>query len=122
ITKNEALEGFTLPKLLWVKNNEPEIFKQAKTFLLPKDYVRYCLSGEIHTDYSDAAWTLLLDVTNKKWSKEICDELGLDDSICPPLVKSHHPVGTLTLEVAKKTGLSSSTRVYAGGADNACGA
>src|SRR5699024_2732988 len=52
ITKNEALEGFTLPKLLWVKNNEPEIFKQAKTFLLPKDYVRYCLSGEIHTDYS----------------------------------------------------------------------
>lgn len=122
ITKNQALEGFTLPKLLWVKNNEPEIFNQAKTFVLPKDYVRYQLTGEIHMDYSDAAGTLLLDVTRKEWSKEMCDVLGIDIPMCPPLAESHDVVGTITTEIAKKTGLSENTLVMAGGADNACGA
>lgn len=121
-TKNIALEGFTLPKILWVKNNEPEIFGKAKTFVLPKDYVRYQLTGQIHMDYSDAAGTLLLDIAKKQWSKEICDLLDLDFRMCPPLVDSHTEVGKITPEIARITGLSEKTRVFAGGADNACGA
>src|SRR5690625_365424 len=74
LTKNPALEGFTLPKLLWVKKNQPEIFSQAKVFLLPKDYVRYALTGQINMDYSDAAGTLLLNVAEKSWSEEMCDK------------------------------------------------
>lgn len=122
ITKNPALEGFTLPKILWVKNNEPEIFKKVRTFLLPKDYLRYKMTGELHMEYSDAAGTLLLNVTEKKWSKEICRLLDIDSKICPPLVASHKEVGYITSEVAEATGLSTFTRVFAGGADNACGA
>jgi len=122
ITKNPALEGFTLPKILWVKNNEPDVFNKAKTFVLPKDYVRYQLTGQLQMEYSDAAGTLLLNVNKKTWSKDICDWLGIDFSICPPLVDSHEKVGTITPEIAKQTGLAPSTSVFAGGADNACGA
>ncbi|MBS4203996.1 xylulokinase [Lederbergia citrea] len=122
ITKNPALEGFTLPKLLWVKENEPEIFAKAAVFLLPKDYLRYRLTGLIHSEYSDAAGTLLLDVSEKKWSKEICDSLGIDVNLCPPLVASHTQTGTITNEIAVETGLSETVKVFAGGADNACGA
>ncbi|SER50576.1 xylulokinase [Gracilibacillus ureilyticus] len=122
ITKNLALEGFTLPKILWVKENEPEIFEKARTFVLPKDYVRYRLTETLHMDYSDAAGTSLLDVANKEWSKEICELLGLNISICPQLVDSHENVGKITQNVADQTGLSADTDVFAGGADNACGA
>src|SRR5699024_7245485 len=122
ITKNPALEGFTLPKILWVKKHEPELFSKASKFVLPKDYVRYKLTGKLQMEYSDAAGTLLLDVPNKKWSKEICDQLDLDIDICPPLVASHDEGGIITAEYAKRTGLASSTRFFAGGADNACGA
>ncbi|MBP1916618.1 xylulokinase [Lederbergia galactosidilytica] len=122
ITKNPALEGFTLPKILWVKKHEPEIFKQAKTFVLPKDYLRYKLTGNIHMDYSDAAGTLLLNVSEKVWSEEICDLVEIDPTLCPPLIEAFDEVGTITAEMAEKTGLSPSTRVFAGGADNACGA
>ncbi|WP_057914657.1 xylulokinase [Peribacillus muralis] len=122
ITKNLALEGFTLPKILWVKNNEPNLFNKAKRFVLPKDYVRYRLTGHLHMDYSDAAGTLLLDANEKNWSKEICDLLNVDVALCPPLVESHEEVGFITSEIVKKTGLSPSTRVFVGGADNACGA
>ncbi|MFS0862633.1 xylulokinase [Fredinandcohnia sp. 179-A 10B2 NHS] len=122
ISKNPALEGFTLPKILWVKENEPSIFRKATTFLLPKDYLRYRLTGKLHMDYSDAAGTLLLDVAEKKWSTDICEAVGVNPSICPPLVESHEFVGTITSEVASQTGLSEATKVFAGGADNACGA
>ncbi|BCB02518.1 xylulokinase [Bacillus sp. KH172YL63] len=122
ITKNPALEGFTLPKLLWVKKHEPKIYEKAKTFVLPKDYVRYKLTGELHMDYSDAAGTLLMDISKKEWSKEICDILGIDEKLCPPLVASYEKVGNVTSEMAISTGLSASTAVIAGGADNACGA
>ena len=122
LTKNPALEGFTLPKILWVKENEPDIFERAAVFVLPKDYLRYRLTGEIHSDYSDAAGTLLLEVAEKKWSAEICEAVGIDLGICPPLVASHAFVGTITDEVAAATGLDPGTRVFAGGADNACGA
>ncbi|SFD88440.1 xylulokinase [Lentibacillus persicus] len=122
ITKNRALEGFTLPKLLWVKKNEKGIFDRIKYFLLPKDYLRFRLTGNIQTDYSDAAGTLLLDVANKKWSEEICETFGVNKDICPPLVESHEFCGTITSHFADETGLSSTTKVFAGGADNACGA
>ncbi|CCQ98537.1 xylulose kinase [[Clostridium] ultunense Esp] len=122
ITKNAALEGFTLPKILWVKQYEPDIFNKIHVFMLPKDYLRFRMTGQIHMDYSDAAGTLLLDIAKKEWSKEICEWLGIDPSICPPLVESSDFVGTITKEFAEKTGLSEKTKVFAGGADNACGA
>ncbi|MBM7570289.1 xylulokinase [Aquibacillus albus] len=122
ITKNMALEGFTLPKILWVKENEPEVFNQARLFLLPKDYLRYRLTGQLHMDYSDAAGTSLLDVSAKQWSKEICDLLDLDISICPDLVNSYDDVGSLLPDIVQETGLAPTTMVFAGGADNACGA
>jgi len=122
ITKNPALEGFTLPKLLWVKQYEPEIFKQASVFMLPKDYLRFRLTGKIHSEYSDAAGTLLLNVSEKKWSTEICEIFGIQPAICPPLVESYGFIGEITSDVASKTGLFESTKVFAGGADNACGA
>ncbi|MGK3723212.1 xylulokinase [Priestia megaterium] len=122
ITKNQALEGFTLPKLLWVKENEPEIFEQAAVFMLPKDYLRFKMTGFIHSEYSDAAGTLLLNISEKKWSDELCQLVGIDISICPPLVESSDCVGTVNEEFSQKTGLTPSTKVFAGGADNACGA
>ncbi|KKI94011.1 xylulose kinase [Bacillus sp. SA1-12] len=122
ITKNPALEGFTLPKILWVKEHEPHIFEQASVFLLPKDYLRFRMTGEIHSEYSDAAGTLLLNVGEKEWSREICDLFEIKHDFCPPLVESHECVGTLTEQFANETGLSPATKVFAGGADNACGA
>ncbi|MGY4688632.1 xylulokinase [Salibacterium sp. K-3] len=122
ITKNPALEGFTLPKILWVKENEPDIYDRAETFLLPKDYVRYTLTGRLHMDYSDAAGTLLLDISKRQWSREICETFGIEPSLCPPLLESSAPVGPVTEEVSESTGLSGSMQVVAGGADNACGA
>lgn len=122
IAKNPALEGFTLPKLLWVKEHEPEHYDQTKLFMLPKDYVRFRLTGQINSEYSDAAGTLLLDVTSKQWSHEICSYFDIDENLCPPLVESSACVGTLLPDMASKTGLSESVKVFAGGADNACGA
>lgn len=122
ITKNTVLEGFTLPKILWVKEHEPEIFEKVSVFLLPKDYLRFRLTREIHSEYSDAAGTSLLNVSTKEWSQELCELLDLDTQICPPLVESTDFIGTITSEIAEKTGLSKETKVFAGGADNACGA
>lgn len=122
ITKNQALEGFTLPKLLWVKQYEPELFEKTAVFMLPKDYLRFKMTGLIHSEYSDAAGTLLLNIAQKKWSEEVCQLVGIDFNICPPLVESHEYVGTITEDIAKQTGLARSTKVFAGGADNACGA
>jgi xylulokinase len=122
ITKNRVLEGFTLPKILWVKEHEPEIFAKTAVFLLPKDYVRFRMTGAINSEFSDAAGTLLLDVTRKEWAHEVCQQFGISPEICPPLVESHDCVGTLLPNVATVTGLSAETKVFAGGADNACGA
>jgi xylulokinase len=122
ITRNPALEGFTLPKILWVQQHEPEQYKKAAVFVLPKDYLRYRLTGLIQMEYSDAAGTLMLDIAAKQWSKELCDAVGISTSLCPPLVEPHAFVGTLLPEVADLTGLHTSTKIFAGGADNACGA
>ena len=121
-TKNIALEGFTLPKILWVQEHEPEVFAKAVKFLLPKDYLRYRLTGVIDMEYSDAAGTLLLDLPSSSWSKSICKKFNLDYALCPPLIGSHEASGTLLPEIAEATGLTTQTKVFAGGADNACGA
>lgn len=122
IARNRALEGFTLPKILWVQENEPELLSQAYQFLLPKDYVRYRLTGDYAMDYSDAAGTLLLDVGSKQWSAEIAEAFELPLSLCPRLVESFELTGTLLPEIAEVSGLLPTTQVFAGGADNACGA
>lgn len=122
ITKNQALEGFTLPKLLWVKEHEPEIDQQIDMFLLPKDYVRFRLTGTVHIDYSDAAGTLLLNIGEQAWSKEICQAFNIPPHICPPLISSEEEVGTLFPHIARETGIEEGAKVFAGGADNACGA
>lgn len=122
VTRNAVLEGFTLPKLLWVQQHEPELFAKSAVFMLPKDYLRFRLTGAVHMDYSDAAGTLLLDVINKNWSEEIAAKFSIPLSICPPLVESSACVGSLLPGMADQTGLSINTKIMAGGADNACGA
>ncbi|HEX8917871.1 MAG TPA: xylulokinase [Chloroflexota bacterium] len=122
LTGNPALEGFTAPKVLWVRENEPEVFARARLLLLPKDYIRYRLTGEIATDVSDAAGTLLFDVQHARWSGEVLDALRLDESFLPPVRASADQCGAIMQEVAAKTGLAEGTPVVAGGADNACGA
>ncbi|GAK48555.1 xylulokinase [Secundilactobacillus oryzae JCM 18671] len=122
ITKNRPLEGFTLPKLLWVKENEPAIWEQAKTFLLPKDYVRYRMTGQLAMDYSDATGTVLLDVKKGDWSKEICDALDIPVELCPPLIQSIDLAGQISKSYALFSGLTTDTKVFGGGADNAAGA
>lgn len=122
VAKNRALEGFTLPKLLWVKEHEPDNFSNTSVFLLPKDYLRFRLTGELGMDYSDAAGTIMLDVAGRKWSKEILQAFDLDASLCPPLLDSGDLAGTLLPEIAEAIGCPASVKVFAGGADNACGA
>jgi len=122
ITKNKALEGFTLPKILWVQEHEPELFAKAAHFLLPKDYLRYRLTGKIEMEYSDAAGTLLLDVVQHKWSVNICDRFSIPIKLCPPLIHSQDLSGTLRIGMASEMGLTPEVKVFGGGADNACGA
>lgn len=122
ITGNRALEGFTLPKLLWVKENEPDIWAQATHFVLPKDYVRLCMTGKIGMDYSDATGTVLLDIKAMKWSSFLCKTFDIPESMCPPLMESIDCVGTISDSYSMFSGLSTATKVFAGGGDNACGA
>ena len=119
---NPALTGFTAPKLLWIRENEPEIFSQASTLLLPKDYIRYRLTGVMAMEISDAAGTCLLDVKHGKWSEEVLKALELAPSLLPPVVAADAVCGTITEEVAELSGLLAGTPVAGGGADNACGA
>lgn len=118
ITKNKALEGFTLPKLLWVKENEPKIWNKISTFLLPKDYLGFCLTGNKQMDYSDAAGTLLLDIENKSWSEKILKTFNINPDICPKLVKSVDRIGNLKEELVLEFGLENTIPIFAGGADN----
>ena len=120
--KNPALEGFTLPKILWVQENEPEIFAKAKMFLLPKDYLSYRLTGQMMMEYSDASGTLMFDLPTNSWNKTVCEKLNISLAICPPLVGSDDLVGTILPAIAELTGLTVDTKVFAGGADNAAGA
>jgi xylulokinase len=119
---NPALEGFTLPKLLWLRENEPENYARLETLFLPKDYIVYRLTGRLSTEMSDAAGTLLLDVKNRCWSKQMCEHLEIDPAILPEVLESVNTIGTLTKKAADETGLPEHVKVIAGGADNACSA
>jgi xylulokinase len=119
---NPVLTGFTLPKLLWVRDNEPDRFDRMRKMLLPKDYVRFRLTGEFASEVSDASGTALFDVVNRRWSFEMMDALDLDHSILPACFESVDVTGQITPEVARLTGLDAGTPVVGGGGDQAAGA
>jgi xylulokinase len=119
---NPALTGFSAPKMLWVRDNEPKVFERTAHFLLPKDFVRYRLTGEFATDVSDASGTLLFDVTHRRWSPEMLSALGFDAQILPKAFESPEITGEITQEVAVLTGLTAGTPVVAGAGDQAASA
>ena len=121
-TANIAFAGFTAPKILWVKENEPEHFNKIKKIMLPKDYIAYKLSGVHCTDVSDASGMLLMDVKNKCWSKEMIEICGISEAQLPKLYESYEVVGTLKEDVANKLGLSTACKIIAGAGDNAAAA
>ena len=121
-TGNIAFAGFTAPKILWMQNNEPELFARIAKIMLPKDYLVYRLTGVHATDYSDASGMLLLDVEHKCWSAEMLAECGITEAQMPRLFESWEPVGTLRPDAAKALGLSESVVVCAGAGDNAAAA
>ncbi|MDY2662635.1 xylulokinase [Bariatricus massiliensis] len=121
-TANIAFTGFTAPKILWVKNKEPENFARIKKIMLPKDYLAYKLSGTFCSDYSDASGMLLMDVEGKCWSKEMMEICGITEEQLPKLFESYEVVGNLKPEIAKELGLPDGVKVIAGAGDNAAAA
>lgn len=119
---NIAFTGFTAPKILWMKKHESEKYKQIKKIMLPKDYIQYRFSGKFATDVSDASGTLLFDVENKCWSKEMLDICGISENQLPNIYESYEVVGTILPAVAKELGLSKTTSIIAGAGDNAAAA
>ncbi|KAB7667628.1 xylulokinase [Bacillus sp. B1-b2] len=120
--KNRALEGFTLPKLLWVKENEPETWKKVSKFLLPKDYLGFWMTGNIQMEYSDAAGTLLLNIAKKEWEWSVAEYFDIPKDIFPRLIGSMDQIGILREELKEEFGFTKDIPIYAGGADNACAA
>ena len=121
-TANIAFAGFTAPKLLWMRENEPELFGRIRKIMLPKDYINYRLTGVHCTDYSDASGMLLLDVEHKRWSREMLDICGVTEAQLPRLYESWETVGTLLPEAAARLGLRADVAVCAGAGDNAAAA
>ncbi|MBR0216890.1 MAG: xylulokinase [Clostridia bacterium] len=121
-TANIAFAGFTAPKILWMRENEPELFARIRKIMLPKDYINYILTGVHCTDYSDASGMLLLDVKNRCWSREMLDLCGITEDQMPKLFESYECVGTLKPEIAACLGLPAAVRVAAGAGDNAAAA
>lgn len=121
VNENPVLEGFTLPKMLWVQQHEPNIWKNVDYFMLPKDYLRYRLTGNIHMEYSDAASTLLLSPKTNQWTKDLGDTFEMGD-IYPSLVASHAFTGNILPSIAEELGLNEDVATFAGAGDNACGA
>jgi len=121
-TANPVLTGFTLPKLLWVRDNEPRKFESVRKILLPKDYVRFKLTGEFATDVSDASGTALFDVTNRTWSEQMARGLDLDPNILPRAYESSEVTGHVSNEAAAATGLLEGAPVMAGAGDQAASA
>ena len=114
ITANPALTGWTAAKILWVKNNEPDIYEKCRHILLPKDFLRFVLTNEYATEVSDASGMQLLDVANRCWSKEVCDTLGIDMSMLGKIYESCEVTGTLTKGMADVLGLCEGTPVVGG--------
>jgi xylulokinase len=122
LTCNPALPNFTLTKFLWVRENEPQFWRRVRSVMLPKDYVRFRLTGERATDLADASGTLLLDVANRRWSSEILQAAEIDESLLPRLYESPEVCGGITPAGASATGLKAGTPVVAGAGDQAAGA
>ncbi|PYQ17110.1 MAG: xylulokinase [Acidobacteria bacterium] len=119
---NPALEGFTLPKVLWLRANEPERFARLDKIVLAKDYVRYRLTGSLATEPSDASGTLMFDTARRRWSEDLMRAVGLPPRLLPELGESSEVLGRVSAGAARLTGLVAGTPVVGGGADNACGA
>lgn len=122
LTANIAFAGFTAPKILWLKENEPENFARIEKIMLPKDYLAYRFTGRHVTDYSDASGTLLLDVENRRWSADMCRICGVKEEWLPQLSNSYEKVGTLKRGLAARWGLREDVVVAAGAGDNAAAA
>ena len=122
ITANPPMAGWTAAKILWIRENEPELFAKCRHIMLPKDYVRFILTGKYATDASDASGMQMLDVKNRCWSQEILDFLKVDRELLGDVYESPEVVGNLLPKIAEKCGLSTETVVVAGGSDNACAA
>jgi xylulokinase len=119
ITGNVALTGFTAPKILWVQQNEPELYAKAQHVLLPKDFIRYKLTGEYAMDKADGAGTVLFDLKQRTWSTEVLAALGIPESWMPPTFEGPQFTGRINAEAAAATGLKAGTPVAAGGGDQA---
>ena len=119
---NAALTGFTLPKLLWVQEHEPEVWSSVAGAMLPKDFVRFCMTGQPATDVGDAAGTLLLDVDRRDWSDRAVEAAGIDKALLPPVLESCASAGRLSDHAATELGLDSGIEVIAGSGDNMAGA
>src|SRR5574344_2403224 len=122
ITANPALTGFTAPNIMWVKNNEPATYERCRHILLPKDYIRYKLTGEFATEVSDASGMQLLDVPGRCWSDEVIGKLGIDKSLLAKVYESPEVTGKLTRQAAELTGVAEGTPVVGGAGDNAAAA
>lgn len=122
ITANPPLTGWTAAKILWVRNHEPENYGRCRHILLPKDYIRYILTGVFATEVSDASGMQLLDVPNRCWSEEVLDKLSIDRNLLGTVYESCEVTGTLLPEIAEKTGLSTAVKVVGGAGDNAAAA
>ncbi len=117
VTGNDALPGFTAPKVLWVRRHEPEIYARAAHILLPKDYIRYCLTGDFAMDKADGSGTLLFDLAARDWSPEVTAALDIPSSWLPPTYEGPNATGVISAEAAALTGLAAGTPVIAGGGD-----
>ena len=122
ITANPAITGFTAAKIMWVKNNEPQNYEKCRHILLPKDYIRFMLTGEYATEVSDASGMQLLDIPNRCWSDEVLTKLGIDKALLAKVYESPEITGTITRKVAELTGLKEGTPVVGGAGDNAAAA
>ena len=122
LTCNPALEGFTLPKVLWLRRHEPAAYARLAHVILAKDYIRYRLTSELATEPSDASATLMYDTARMRWSDELLEAVGVSRSVVPDVGGSAEVLGRVTASVAAETGLPAGTPVVGGGADNACGA
>lgn len=122
VTGNDALTGFTAPKLLWVANNEPENWARVATILLPKDYVRFRLTGARALDVAGGSGTILFDLAARTWSAEVLDALDIDQTMCPPVFEGPHVTGRISADAAAATGLAEGTPVVAGGGDQSANA
>ncbi|MDL1902443.1 xylulokinase [Anaerolineae bacterium CFX9] len=122
LTGNRALTGFTAPKILWVRQHEPDVYARTAHILLPKDFLRLRLTGDYAMDMSDASGTSLLDVANRRWSQEVVSALEIPMAWLPDLVEGSEVTGTVSAEAAALTGLRAGTPVVGGGGDQAAGA